>query len=73
MQPKREGAKRFLHRGPSRFAPGDFDYYLLSLSVTPSFCDTNPHAAIQKKECLNGATADYQANPVTVHGLPDHT
>ncbi len=55
--------------GDPQGSPGDFDYYLLSLSVTPSFCDTNPHAAIQKKECLNGATADYQANPVTVHGL----
>jgi len=55
--------------GDPQGSPGDFDYYLLSLSVAPSFCDTNSHAAIQKKECLNGATTDYQTNPVTVHGL----
>jgi ribonuclease I len=39
-----------------------------TLSVGPSFCDTYPRAATQKKECLNAATTEYQAYPVTVHG-----
>jgi len=55
--------------GDPQGSPGDFDYYLLSLSFAPSFCDTNPEAASQKKECRNGTTTDYQAYPVTVHGL----
>ena len=55
--------------GAPQGSPGDFDYYLLSLSLAPSFCDTAPGAARQKNECCDGAAADYQAHPVTVHGL----
>jgi ribonuclease T2 len=64
-----QGAMAQSCTGNPQGAPGDFDYYLLSLSLAPSFCDTNPEAATQKQECLSGATSDYRAKPVTVHGL----
>jgi ribonuclease T2 len=55
--------------GEPQGAPGDFDYYLLSLSLAPSFCDTDPEASRRKRECRDGANAAYLANPATVHGL----
>ena len=45
--------------------PGAFDYYLLSLSVAPSFCTFEP----EKSECRSITPAQYQATPLTIHGL----
>lgn len=48
-----------------RRTPGGFDYYLLSLSVAPSFCAFEP----EKPECRSITPAQYQATPLTIHGL----
>ena len=47
---------------------GAFDYYLLSLSVAPSFCALSP-ANQAKAECRMLSDADYRRMPLTVHGL----
>lgn len=47
---------------------GDFDFYVLALSVAPSFCDVTGFNE-QKSECTGGSDAAYQAVPLTVHGL----
>ena len=48
--------------------PGDFDYFLLSLSLAPSFCALSPVNAA-KQECRSLTQADFQQTPLTVHGL----
>jgi ribonuclease T2 len=48
--------------------PGAFDYYLLSLSIAPSFCALTP-ANAAKSECRALTAADYRQTPLTVHGL----
>jgi ribonuclease T2 len=48
--------------------PGAFDYYLLSLSIAPSFCALSP-ANQSKSECRTLTAADYRQTPLTVHGL----
>ena len=48
--------------------PGDFDFFLLSLSVAPSFCALSP-ANQAKSECRTLTAADFQHTPLTVHGL----
>lgn len=55
------------HRHPSS-QPGDFDYYLLSLSIAPSFCALSP-ANAAKQECQSLTQADFQQTPLTIHGL----
>jgi ribonuclease T2 len=47
---------------------GDFDYYLLSLSLAPSFCALSP-ANRAKDECQALTEADFRQTPLTVHGL----
>lgn len=47
---------------------GGFDYYLLSLSIAPSFCALSP-ANQAKQECQALTEADFQQTPLTVHGL----
>ncbi len=47
---------------------GGFDYYLLSLSVAPSFCALSP-ANQARAECRMLTDADYRRTPLTVHGL----
>ena len=47
---------------------GSFDYYLLSLSVAPSFCALSP-ANQAKAECRTLTDAAYRQTPLTVHGL----
>ncbi len=47
---------------------GDFDYYLLSLSIAPSFCTLSP-ANAAKAECHTLTEAAFQETPLTVHGL----
>jgi ribonuclease T2 len=49
-------------------APGAFDYYLLSLSIAPSFCVLSP-ANQAKQECQALTEADFRQTPLTVHGL----
>ena len=48
--------------------PGKFDYYLLSLSIAPSFCALSP-ANGAKDECRSLTEAEFQQTPLTVHGL----
>ena len=58
-----------LARRHSRPAPaGAFDYYLLSLSVTPSFCALTP-ANQAKTECQALTEPAFQQTPLTLHGL----
>ncbi len=47
---------------------GVFDYYLLSLSIAPSFCALSPSNAA-KAECRALTAADFLRTPLTVHGL----
>lgn len=51
-----------------RAAPGDFDYYLLSLSVAPSFCALTPSPA-SKPDCEALTRDSFQQTPLTIHGL----
>jgi ribonuclease T2 len=48
--------------------PGDFDYFLLTLSIAPSFCALSP-ANQAKPQCQVLTEADFRATPLTVHGL----
>jgi ribonuclease T2 len=54
--------------GNSASQAGDFDYYLLSLSVAPSFCALSPRNQA-KDECRTLTAAAFQQTPLTVHGL----
>lgn len=47
---------------------GSFDYYLLSLSIAPSFCALSPRNQA-KAECRTLVDADFRQTPLTVHGL----
>jgi ribonuclease T2 len=60
-------AARTRHRSGHSEA-GAFDYYLLSLSIAPSFCALSP-ANNARAECRNLSGADYRQMPLTVHGL----
>jgi ribonuclease T2 len=48
--------------------PGDFDFYILALSIAPSFCDLTGYRK-HKAQCEHPSDADYRATPLTVHGL----
>jgi ribonuclease T2 len=48
--------------------PGEFDYYLLSLSVAPSFCALTPDPQT-KPDCEGLTPASFQRTPLTIHGL----
>ncbi|MBV9654238.1 MAG: hypothetical protein JOZ42_06710 [Acetobacteraceae bacterium] len=52
----------------NRSVPGAFDYYLLSLSIAPSFCATD-RGRSDKTECTEASDAAYRETPLTVHGL----
>jgi ribonuclease T2 len=60
----------FLSAAPAtaRDQPGDFDFYVLALSIAPSFCDLTGYQK-HKAQCQNPADADYSATPLTIHGL----
>jgi ribonuclease T2 len=45
-----------------------FDYFLLSLSIAPSFCALSPGNQA-KPECQALTEADFRRTPLTVHGL----
>lgn len=51
-----------------RDQPGEFDYYVLALSIAPSFCALTGYRK-HKAQCRNPADADYRATPLTIHGL----
>ena len=52
---------------PAR-AQGAFDFYLLSLSLAPSFCAASPRNAA-KDECRRLTDAEFRRTPLTLHGL----
>jgi ribonuclease T2 len=49
--------------------PASFDYYLLSLSLEPAFCEEHPGRAVSSRECGRLTEAGYRAQPLTLHGL----
>lgn len=59
-------ARRSDHAAPPA-VPGVFDYYVLSLSVAPSFCALAGDA--QKRQCDRPSDAAYRDAPLTLHGL----
>ena len=61
-------ARRSEHAGPRDSVAGSFDYYLLSLSVAPSFCALSP-ANASKRECQTLTADDFRQTPLTIHGL----
>lgn len=61
------GPSQARHR-PAPSNAGDFDYFLLSLSLAPSFCALS-RANGTKRECRDLTEADFQQTPLTVHGL----
>ena len=55
-------------RHHSRSEPGRFDYYLLSLSVAPSFCMLSASHQ-SSRECRSLTPDAFRQTPLTVHGL----
>jgi ribonuclease T2 len=53
---------------PARDQAGEFDFYVLALSIAPSFCDLTGYRA-HKAQCQNPSDADFRATPLTIHGL----
>lgn len=48
----------------------NFDYYLLSMSITPTFCALDARRASRKTECeINTLSADFKSVPISIHGL----
>jgi ribonuclease T2 len=62
------GATEAEARRNKRNRPGDFDFYLMALSIAPSFC-TLTGSAQHKRQCEDPSDADYRTTPLTVHGL----
>ena len=54
--------------GRGQASAGGFDYYLLSLSLAPSFCTLSP-ANGAKDECRALTQPKFQQTPLTLHGL----
>ncbi|MGA9993277.1 MAG: ribonuclease I [Thiobacillaceae bacterium] len=52
-----------------RVAPPPFDYYTLSLSLAPAYCEENPGRARHSRECGQLTDAGFRAQPLTLHGL----
>jgi ribonuclease T2 len=52
----------------ARDQAGDFDFYVLALSIAPSFCDLTGYRT-HKAQCQNPSDADFRATPLTIHGL----
>ena len=63
-----DARRRFDPDQASASQPGDFDYYLLSLSLAPSFCALAPGNAA-KDECRLLTAGAFQETPLTIHGL----
>ena len=60
----------FVHAAPAAAQRGGagFDYYLLSLSVAPSFCSQASNNA-SSTECRRLTEASFRQTPLTIHGL----
>jgi ribonuclease T2 len=57
----------------ARMAPAGFDYYLLSLSLSPSFCALSPRNQ-STQECRSLDPQSFAQMPLTAHGLwPNRT
>jgi ribonuclease T2 len=52
----------------ARDQPGDFDFYVLALSIAPSFCDLTG-VRKHKAQCDDPADDVFRATPLTIHGL----
>jgi ribonuclease T2 len=46
-----------------------FDYYTLSLSLAPAFCEEDPGRAKRSRQCDQLTDAGYRTQPLTLHGL----
>jgi ribonuclease I len=55
------------HKPPQSHA-GDFDFYLLSMSIDPSFCALSP-ANRSKPDCRDLTAETFRQTPLTIHGL----
>jgi ribonuclease T2 len=55
------------HKLPQSHA-GDFDFYLLSMSIDPSFCALSP-ANRSKPDCRDLTAETFRQTPLTIHGL----
>ncbi len=53
---------------PAAHAAPPFDYYLLSLSIEPTFCSATPRNA-SKPDCRRLTADSFRAVPLTLHGL----
>ena len=51
-----------------RDQPGEFDFYVLALSIAPSFCAVTGHRK-NTAQCRNPSDPDYRTVPLTIHGL----
>ncbi|MGA2126932.1 MAG: hypothetical protein ABSG76_12350 [Xanthobacteraceae bacterium] len=56
--------------GPAaaRDQAGDFDFYVLALSIAPSFCDLTGYRT-HKAQCQDPSDDDFRTTPLTIHGL----
>lgn len=52
-----------------RAEPLRFDYYLLSLSVAPAFCEDEPQVKRRFAQCRRVSEPAFKAMPLTLHGL----
>ena len=73
MKPSRSfllGLALVLAAGLARAA--DFDYYVLSLSLAPAFCEMKAHDYRPPRQCTTLTAASFRAAPLTLNGLwPD--
>lgn len=56
------------HTQKKHNAPGDFEFYLLTLSLAPSFCSLSA-ANRSKDECRQLTEQQFEQTPLTIHGL----
>jgi ribonuclease T2 len=61
-------ASQAKHSQATHSKPGDFEFYLLTLSFAPSFCSLTP-ANRSKDECQQLTEAKFEQTPLTIHGL----
>ncbi len=66
------GAAEARHHHSSSTHGGEFDYYLVSLSLAPSFCSLSPRNLV-KDECRDLTEAAFEQTPLTIHGLWPNT
>ncbi|MGA7179700.1 MAG: ribonuclease I [Thiobacillaceae bacterium] len=52
-----------------RVAPPTFNYYTLSLSLAPAFCEEGPGRVRHSRQCNQLTDAEFRSQPLTLHGL----